>query len=49
MNDTSGRTFTVYPDHKPLMDAISKLSDPWTAKQQRHLSFISEFTTDIKH
>ena len=31
------------------MDAISKLSDPWTAKQQRHLSFISEFTTDIKH
>ena len=44
-----GRTFTVYTDHKPLVDAISKLSDPWTAKQQRHLSFISEFTTDIKH
>ena len=28
-----GRTFTVYTDHKPLVDAISKLSDPWTAKQ----------------
>ena len=44
-----GRTFTVYTYHKPLVDAISKLSDPRTAKQQRHLSFISEFTTDIKH
>ena len=44
-----GITFTVCTDHKPLVDAISKLSDPWTAKQQRHLSFISEFTTDIKH
>ena len=28
---------------------MSKLSDPWTARQQRHLVFISEFTTDIKH
>ena len=44
-----GRTFTVYTYHKPLVDAISKLSDPCTAKQQRHLPFISEFTTDIKH
>ena len=44
-----GRTFTVYTDHKPLVDAISKLSGPWTAKQQRHLSFISEFITDIMH
>ena len=44
-----GRTFTVYTDHKPLVDAISKLSDPWTAKQQHHLSCSAEFTTDIKH
>ncbi|GFS16761.1 Pol polyprotein [Elysia marginata] len=28
---------------------MSKLSDPWTARQQRHLAFISEFTTDIMH
>ncbi|GFS16791.1 Pol polyprotein [Elysia marginata] len=28
---------------------MSKLSDPWTARQQRHLAFISEFSTDIKH
>ncbi|GFR82532.1 Pol polyprotein [Elysia marginata] len=28
---------------------MSKLSDPWTARQQRHLAFISELTTDIMH
>ena len=26
-----------------------KMSDPWSARQQRQLSFISEFTTDIQH
>ncbi|GFR62129.1 Pol polyprotein [Elysia marginata] len=44
-----GRPFTAYTDHKPLVGAMSKLSDPWTARQQRHLAFISEFTTDIMH
>ena len=28
---------------------MSKTSDTWTAQQQRQLTFISEFTTDIKH
>ncbi|GFS07272.1 Pol polyprotein [Elysia marginata] len=44
-----GRPFTAYTDHKPLVGAMSKLSNPWTARQQRHLAFISEFTTDIMH
>ncbi|GFN78116.1 Pol polyprotein [Plakobranchus ocellatus] len=44
-----GRPFTAYTDHKPLVRAISKLSDPWTARQQRHLAFISEYSTDIRH
>ncbi|GFO10356.1 Pol polyprotein [Plakobranchus ocellatus] len=44
-----GRPFTAYTDHKPLVGAISKLSDPWTARQQRHLAFISEYSTDIRH
>ena len=26
-----------------------KTTEPWLARQQRHLSFISEFSTDIKH
>ena len=44
-----GRNFSAYTDHKPLVQAISKSSEPWTSRQQRHLSYISEFTTDIKH
>lgn len=28
---------------------MSKVSEPWSACQQRHLAYISEFTTDIQH
>ena len=28
---------------------MAKSSDPWSDRQQRHLSYISEFTTDIQH
>jgi hypothetical protein len=44
-----GRNFTAYTDHQPLTFAFSKIADPWSARQQRHLSFISEFTTNIRH
>ena len=44
-----GRVFTIYTDHKPLTLAMHKVSEPWSARQQRHLSAISEFTTDIQH
>ena len=44
-----GLAFTVYTDHKPLTFAFSKSTNPWTPIQQRRLSFISEFTTDIRH
>jgi len=43
------RSFIAYTDHKPLIYAFSKISDPWTPRQQRHLAFISEYTTDIVH
>ena len=32
-----GRPFTAYTDHKPLVGAMSKLSDPRTARQQHHV------------
>ena len=44
-----GRHFVVYTDHKPLTFAFAKVSDPWSTRQQRHLTYISEFTTDIRH
>ena len=43
------RPFTIYTDHKPLTLAFAKASDPWSPRQQRHLSYISEFSTDICH
>lgn len=36
-------------DHKPLTFAMAKVAEPWSARQQRHLSYISEFTTDLQH
>ena len=44
-----GRKFTAYTDHKPLIFCMSKVSEPWSNRQQRQLSYISEFTTDIQH
>ena len=41
--------FIAYTDHKPLTLALAKVSDPWSPRQQRHLAYISEFTTDVRH
>ncbi|KAL1256232.1 hypothetical protein QQF64_011777 [Cirrhinus molitorella] len=44
-----GRPFTAFVDHKPLTFAMAKVAEPWSARQQRQLSYISEFTTDLQH
>ena len=44
-----GRQFTLFTDHKPLVAAINRVSPPHSARQQRHLAYISEFTTDIRY
>ena len=44
-----GRHFTAYTDHKPLTFAFAKVSDPWSDRQQRHLTAISEYTTCVRH
>jgi len=44
-----GRPFTIFTDHKPLTFAMAKVTEPWSARQQRQLTAISEFTTDIQH
>ena len=43
-----GRSFTAFTDHKPLTCALSSTTDR-SPRQTRHLSFVSEFTTDIQH
>ncbi|KII61927.1 Transposon Ty3-G Gag-Pol polyprotein [Thelohanellus kitauei] len=44
-----GRPFVIFTDHKPLVYAFSKITDYKSARQQRHLAAISEYTTEIKH
>ena len=44
-----GRTFQILTDHKPLMYALATPSARHTPRQIRHLDFISQFTTDIRH
>ena len=44
-----GREFHVLTDHKPLTFAIKNMSNSKTARQTRHLPYISEFTSDIRH
>ena len=44
-----GRVFHVLTDHKPLTFALQRVSDHWSGRQQRHLSFIAEYTADLRH
>ena len=43
-----GRQFCIYTDHKPLTFALQSRTVR-TARQIHHLSFIAEFTSDIRH
>jgi len=44
-----GRQFHVLKDHKPITFPLHQQGDAWSARQQRHLSYVSEYTTDIRH
>ena len=44
-----GRNFHVLTDHKPLTFALQRVSDHWSGRQQRHLSFVAEYTADLRH
>ncbi|UYV74539.1 hypothetical protein LAZ67_12000067 [Cordylochernes scorpioides] len=44
-----GRQFPVYTDHKPLTYAFQQNLDKASPRQCRHLDFIWQFTTDIRH
>ncbi|MFN9908188.1 MAG: Ty3/Gypsy family RNase HI domain-containing protein, partial [bacterium] len=44
-----GRQFSLMTDHKPLVASMTRVTPPQSARQQRHLAFVSEFTTDLRH
>ncbi len=44
-----GRRFAIFTDHKPLTYALARVSEPWTALQTRQLSYVVEYTSDIRH
>ncbi len=45
-----GNSLTIFTDHKPLVTALHKKSDTaWSQRQARNLSFISEYTSDIRY
>lgn len=44
-----GRDNHIYTDHKPLTTAFHQNLDKASARQARHLDFISQITTDIRH
>lgn len=43
------RHFTIYTDHKPITFAFRERKADRSPRQYRHLDFISQFTTDIRH
>jgi hypothetical protein len=44
-----GGRFAVYTDYKPLTNALMQVSELWTTRQQRHLAYVAEYTSDLRH
>jgi len=43
------RKFTAFVEQKSLTFSIGKSAEPWSARQQRQLVYITEFITDLEH
>ena len=41
--------FTIFTDHKPIIPALHKKTEPTSARQARQLAAIAEATSDIRH
>ena len=44
-----GRSFHVLTDHKPLVLALHRARDAWSARKGHHLACVAEFTSDLHH
>lgn len=45
----SGRDFSIYTDHKPLVFAFNQNPDKASPRQSRYLNIIGQYSTDIRH
>ena len=48
-SDLEGKNVVLYTDHKPLVSAFRKTTPSKSEKQQRYLSLLSEYVTDIAY
>ena len=44
-----GKPFTIFTDHKPLTHALLSSTDNRSPRQTRHLSYVAEFTDDVRY
>ena len=44
-----GRSFHMLTDLKPLVFALHRVRDAWSARQGRYLAYVAEFTSDLCH
>nr|VZI09926.1 unnamed protein product [Spirometra erinaceieuropaei] len=44
-----GRESTIFTDHEPLTFAMHSHSDKLSPREIRHLDYISQFTSDVRH
>ena len=44
-----GRKFAIFTDHAPICTALFTRSQHSSPRQQRHLDYIAQFTSDLRH
>ena len=44
-----GRPLIIFTDHKPLTFAIANCSERHNPREARHIEFVAQFTTDVRH